>query len=315
MSLFGYGSGCCPCTNCVVAVPEDKWYAVQWFGKYSQLLTPGLHCLGCDCLGKCITLGSISKRVQERRFKACSKTKDAVFTDVQVAVQYAVRFENAEKALYGLTNVEAQLQMFAGDVLRSSIADMTLEEAFQRHDGVAEAVSRRLKQEMEPYGIDILRVLVTEIMPDKSVVEAMNRIQTERYLRAAAYVNAQAKKLVAVKGAEGDADATHMQGLGIARMRGAILDGLRETVGMTDSGSADPEHMSTMLLLTQSMETLSNIASSKKASVVFIPQAKNGGSAAKGAVAAPPPLMKMSNSDSVEGLHGAKTRNGFLPLM
>merc|ERR1712187_1083550 len=83
-------SGCIPCTNCCVTVPQDKYFAVEKFGKYSHMLAPGLAVAGCDVCGCCIQFRSISSRVSQNDIIVQTKTKDNVFVVAKVAVQQSV---------------------------------------------------------------------------------------------------------------------------------------------------------------------------------------------------------------------------------
>lgn len=49
-------------------------------------------------------------------------------------------------------------------------------------------------------------------------------------LRVAANEKAEAEKILQIKKAEGEAEAKYLSGLGIARQRQAIVDGLRDSV-------------------------------------------------------------------------------------
>eukprot|EP00401_Gymnodinium_catenatum_P022576 CAMPEP_0117530394 /NCGR_PEP_ID=MMETSP0784-20121206/38321_1 /TAXON_ID=39447 /ORGANISM="" /LENGTH=79 /DNA_ID=CAMNT_0005326737 /DNA_START=46 /DNA_END=281 /DNA_ORIENTATION=+ len=72
-------AGCIACTNCFVTVPQDKWYAVEKFGKFSHMLGPGLSMVGPDCCGCCISYRSITSRVEQNICSIRTKTKDNVF--------------------------------------------------------------------------------------------------------------------------------------------------------------------------------------------------------------------------------------------
>ena len=99
---------------------QDKWYAVEKFGKYSHMLGPGLSFGGCDVGGCCLTYRSITSRVEQIMVTVSTKTKDNVFVTAQVAVQQSVKPEATVDAMYKLTNVHAQIDSYVADVVRSS---------------------------------------------------------------------------------------------------------------------------------------------------------------------------------------------------
>jgi len=92
-------------------------------------------------------------------------------------------------------------------------------------------------------------------------------------LRVASNEKAEAEKILQIKRAEGDAESKYLAGLGVARQRQAIVDGLRDSViafsenvpGTTSKDILD------MVLMTQYFDTMKDIGASSKSNAVFIP--------------------------------------------
>lgn len=258
-------------TNCFVTVPQDKYYAVEHFGKYSHMLKPGLSFAGFDLCGCCINFRSITSRVDQIMVQVHTKTKDNVFVTARVAVQQSVKPENTVDAIYKLSDVHAQIDSYVSDVVRSCVPHMTLDESFEKKDDVSNAVQTKLTVEMATYGFQIHKALVTELVPNNEVVQSMNEINKQKRLRDAAIMAAEAEKVKVVKAAEASADAAQLQGEGIARQRRAIIDGLRESITHGSGEQLSTEKISELLLITQYFETLRDIAASSKAQTVFLP--------------------------------------------
>merc|ERR1711862_454826 len=108
-----------------------------------------------------------------------TKTKDNVFVTAQVAVQQSVIPEHVQEAMYKLTDVHAQIDSYASDVIRSQVPLMTLDEAFEKKDDISNAIQERLMKEMASYGFQIHKALVTELTPDASVQQSMNEINKQ----------------------------------------------------------------------------------------------------------------------------------------
>merc|ERR1719171_1866137 len=243
----GHASGCLPCTNCCVTVPQDKWYAVENFGKYSHMLQPGLAFAGLDCCGCCITFRSITSRVDQTICQVRTKTKDNVFVNVLVAVQQSVIPDAVEKAIYKLSNVDAQIDSYVSDVVRSQVPKLTLDEAFEKKDDISDACQTQLQESMAGYGFQIHKALVTELQPDAEVAQSMNEINKQKRLRDAALMAAEAEKIKIVKQAEAAADAQHLQGQGIARQRAAIIEGLKDSITSGSNEVLSSEKVSELL--------------------------------------------------------------------
>eukprot|EP00747_Dinoflagellata_sp_TGD_P219665 gnl/TRDRNA2_/TRDRNA2_91758_c0_seq1.p1 gnl/TRDRNA2_/TRDRNA2_91758_c0~~gnl/TRDRNA2_/TRDRNA2_91758_c0_seq1.p1 ORF type:complete len:300 (-),score=79.11 gnl/TRDRNA2_/TRDRNA2_91758_c0_seq1:65-964(-) len=270
--MSNFESGCLPCTNCFVTVPQDKWYAVEKFGKYDKIIGPGLSFTGIDICGTCIGYRSISSRVDEMPVMVQTKTKDNVFVNVRVAVQHSVIADNVHAALYKLSNVASQIDSYVSDVIRSQLPKMNLDDAFEKKDEISDAVQEQLKKGMADYGFQIHRALVTELMPNQQVMDSMNEINKQKRLRDASQMAAEAEKIRVVKAAEASAEAAFFQGQGIARQRGAIIDGLRNSIsGGNESDQIGQEKVSELLLMTQYFETLRDIATTSRQQTVFVP--------------------------------------------
>merc|ERR1719169_177357 len=148
---------------------------------------------------------------------------------------------------------------------------MMLDEAFEKKDDISIAVQEKLVKEMAIFGFQIHKALVTELVPDASVMASMNEINKQRRLRDASVMAAEAEKIKVVKAAEASADAAQLAGEGIARQRRAIIDGLRDSITHGTQESLTTEKISELLLITQYFETLRDIAANTKAQTVFRP--------------------------------------------
>jgi regulator of protease activity HflC (stomatin/prohibitin superfamily) len=191
----------CMCCQCVrtqeVGIVED-------LGQFKRLLSPGCTFVCWPCGN---VVGTLSLRIQQLDVVCETKTKDNVFVQVAVAVQYRVLAESAYEAFYRLTDPRGQIQSYVFDVVRSTVPKMELDESFSSKEDIAENVKNSLTEVMLGYGYEILNTLVTDIAPDAKVKASMNEINASRRLKEAASHKAEADKVRQVKAAEGDAEA------------------------------------------------------------------------------------------------------------
>merc|ERR1719356_67614 len=242
-----------------------------------MVLGSGLHFVGADCMGCCVTFRSITRRVEQNDVLVETKTKDNVFVLVKVSVQQQVIPEQADSAMYKLANVSAQIDSYVSDVVRSQIPKMTLDEAFENKDIVSAAVQDNLVKSMHEYGFQIIKALVTELKPSQDVMNSMNEINKQKRLRDAALMASEAEKIRVVKKAEADCEASRLQGEGIAKQREAIVEGLKRSVTSGTSEQLSSEKVSELLLITQYFETLKEIGANSKSNSVFIPHSPADG--------------------------------------
>jgi len=104
-----------------------------------------------------------------------------------------------------------------------------------------------------------MTTLVTDLSPDAKVKASMNEINASRRLKEAASHKAEADKVRQVKAAEAEAEARYLSGLGVARQRKAIVEGLQSSVSefSQEVEGATPKDVMDILLLSQYFDTLS----------------------------------------------------------
>lgn len=256
---------------CCIQVDQSTVAIEEAFGKYTDVLEPGCHCvpwfLGYQIAGK------LTLRVQQLDVRCETKTKDNVFVNVVASIQYRAIADKASDAFYKLSNTRSQIQAYVFDVIRGTVPRLNLDDVFEQKTEVAKAVASELEKAMSHYGFEIVQTLIVDIEPDEHVKRAMNEINAAARLRLAANEKAEAEKIVQIKRAEGEAESKYLSGLGIARQRQAIVDGLRDSVlgfSVNVPGTTAKDVMD-MVLVTQYFDTMKEIGASSKSSAVFIP--------------------------------------------
>ncbi|KAK3440121.1 hypothetical protein EUGRSUZ_B00429 [Eucalyptus grandis] len=256
---------------CCVQVDQSTVAIKERFGKFDDVLQPGCHCLPW-ILGSQLA-GHLSLRVQQLDVRCETKTKDNVFVNVVASVQYRALANQASDAFYKLSNTEGQIQAYVFDVIRASVPRLNLDDVFKQKNEIAKAVEDEVEKAMSTYGYEIVQTLIVDIEPDGHVKRAMNEINAAARLRLAANEKAEAGKILQIKRAEGEAESRYLAGLGIARQRQAIVDGLRDSVlGFSENvpGTSAKDVMD-LVLITQYFDTMKEIGAASKSSAVFIP--------------------------------------------
>ncbi|KAL7463103.1 hypothetical protein ACHAXS_003487 [Conticribra weissflogii] len=245
----------CLCLQCV---REKEVGVVEDLGEFKRLIGEGPSCILWPLQS---VVGRLSLRVQQLDVVCETKTKDNVFVQVAVAVQYRVMTESAYDAWYRLTSPTSQIQAYVFDVIRSTVPRLELDQAFESKDDIAQAVLEQLQSVMKDYGYAIVNTLVTDLSPDHKVKASMNEINAAKRLKEAASHQAEADKVRQVKAAEAEAEARYLSGLGVARQRKAIVQGLQASVSefSDDVEGASPKDVMDILLLSQYFDTLNTV--------------------------------------------------------
>jgi len=243
---------------------------VERGGKYARLAQPGL---GFVCCPFEQLVGRLSFRVQQLNVTVETKTLDNVFVTAIVSVQFQVLREKVYEAFYALSNPTQQITAHVYDVMRSELPKLDLDAAFEAKEELALAVKAALSDTMTGYGYQILQALITDLDPDQRVKNAMNEINSSKRLKFAAAERAEGDKILQVKAAEAEAESKYLSGVGVAKQRKAIVDGLRLSVvefNQTVKDSSTKDVMD-LLLLTQYFDAINQIGGSANCKTTFIP--------------------------------------------
>ncbi|KAF5732302.1 hypersensitive-induced response protein 4 [Tripterygium wilfordii] len=259
--------------NCIFCgcVEQASIAVVERWGRFERLAEPGLHFFN-PLAGECLA-GLLSTRISSLDVRVETKTKDNVFVQLLCSIQYRVVKENADDAFYELQNPKEQIQAYVFDVVRALVPRMTLDELFEQKGEVAKAVLEELEKVMRAYGYSIEHILMVDIIPDASVRKAMNEINAAQRLQLASVYKGEAEKVLLVKKAEAEAEAKYLGGVGVAKQRQAITDGLRENIlnfSHKVEGTSAKEVMD-LIMITQYFDTIKDLGNSSKNTTVFIP--------------------------------------------
>mmetsp|Transcript_33569 Transcript_33569/g.80313 ORF Transcript_33569/g.80313 Transcript_33569/m.80313 type:complete len:280 (+) Transcript_33569:197-1036(+) len=258
------------CIPCCVCVSTSEVVVVERLGKFDRLLPPGLGFVVCPCEQ---SAGTVSFRVQQLDVRVETKTKDNVFVSTVVSVQYQVIREKAYQAYYSLTNTQQQITAHVYDVMRSQLPTLELDAVFEAKEDLALAVKNALQATMSDYGYQILQALITDIDPDIRVKQAMNEINSAKRLKFAVAEKAEGQKILQVKSAEAEAEAKYLSGVGVAKQRKAIVDGLRTSIVDFSDGvkGATSKDVMDLLLLTQYFDCVRDVGSASHCKTTFVP--------------------------------------------
>jgi regulator of protease activity HflC (stomatin/prohibitin superfamily) len=242
---------------------------VERFGKFNRVAQPGLHVL----VPWCETVRFMDLQIRQADVNVETKSKDNVFVTIPVSVQYQVLPEKVFEAYYKLSSPQKQIESYVFNSILGHVPTLTLDEAFEQQAQISAAVKKELDVVMSEFGYNILKALVTDIVPDAKVKAAMNDINAAQREQTAAQARGEAEKILKVKQAEAEAQSKALQGEGVAKQRAAIIQGLQASVEQFKSaveGSTARDVMA-MVLLTQYFDTLRDIGTLGKSSTILLP--------------------------------------------
>ena len=243
---------------------------VQRLGKFARIASPGLN-FKVPFIEAVVS--RISLQVQQLDVKVETKTKDNVFVQIPIAVQYRVDPDKIYDAFYKLSDPIKQIESFVYNVILGHVPKMTLDETFDQQAQIAIDVKNNLDESMREFGYGIVKALITDIVPDEKVKAAMNDINAAAREREATVSRGETEKLLLVKKAEAEAESKRLQGEGIANQRMAIVAGLRESVEKFSASLEGPaaKDAVALVLMTQYFDMMKEVAATNRSNTILMP--------------------------------------------
>jgi regulator of protease activity HflC (stomatin/prohibitin superfamily) len=247
---------------------------VQRLGKFARVAGPGLN-WKTPYLETVVR--RLSMKVQQFDVQVETKTQDNVFVQIPVSIQYKIMPDAVEAAFYKLSDPVKQIESMVYNVVLGHVPKMRLDDTFLNQADIASDLRDNLDASMKEYGYSIVKVLISDIVPDQKVKAAMNDINAAQREREATVSRAETNKMLLLKQAEAEAESKRLQGEGIANQRKAIITGLKDSVedfAKTVPGST-PQDVMQLVLMTQYFDTLKEIAANDHSNTILIPHTPN----------------------------------------
>jgi regulator of protease activity HflC (stomatin/prohibitin superfamily) len=172
------------------------------------------------------------------------------------------------------------------DVMRAQLPTLELDAVFEAKEDLALGVKQALSETFTSYGYQILQTLITDLDPDQRVKNAMNEINSSKRLMLAVAERAEGDKILQVKSAEAEAEAKYLSGVGVAKQRKAIVDGLRTSLVAFSEEIKDSSTKEVMdlLLLTQYFDMIRDVGSAGHCRTTFVPSSRTLGDELRGSL-------------------------------
>jgi len=296
--------------GCCICVEEAQVAVIQSCGKFARVEKAGCAAINCWCENRTGNLSlriqqhetSIETRTKDNVFvtiKLAMRVKIAE-SEAEFPLPRATgrKTKTAEKplletgepdqkkpklkdtisstellyrAFYKLRDPVGQLTAFIDNYFRFNAMLFTLDEMYAAKDGMTNELLNELNAKMNPYGYIVFDVLVTDIIPNKNVRDAMNDVVASEKEMMATVNRAQAEKASKILGAEAEARTRELEGEGIAAARRAIVEGLRSSVDDFQEAipATDAKELLTVVLMTQYMDTIKEAATKSRNTFVL----------------------------------------------
>jgi len=267
-----------PVNTVILFVPQQEAWIVERFGKYQQILQPGLNFL--------IPIVDSIKYVQSLKEIAIDVPHQAAITLDNVtltmdAVLY-LRIIDPYKASYGVEDPEYAITQLAQTTMRSEIGKIALDTVFRERESLNIAIVDAINTAAGAWGMKCMRYEIRDMKLPAKVQEAMQmQVEAERKKRAAVLesegireaainvaegqkrariLNSEANKAEQVNEATGEAEAL----IAIANARAASINAISAALAQENGMNAV-----SMNIAEQYVQAFGNLA--KETNTVVLP--------------------------------------------
>ena len=266
-------------------VPQNRAYVVERFGKFQSTKEAGLNFIlpFIDRISADRSLKEKAVDVPEQS----AITKDNISLSVDGVLYFRVL--DPYKATYGIDDYVFAVTQLAQTTMRSELGKMELDKTFEERDVLNTNIVAAINEAAGPWGIQVLRYEIKDIVPPQSVMEAMEaQMKAERVKRAqilesegdrqSAINRAEGAKASVVLAAEAEREEQVLRAEGEAKAIVAVALAQAESLRQVGQAAATEEGQKAVQfdLATKAIEA--KLAIAKESSVILLPD--NGTDAA-----------------------------------
>ena len=283
-------------------VPQNRAYVIERFGKYQSTKEAGLNFIFpfIDRVAADRSLKEQAVDVPEQS----AITKDNISLHVDGVLYFRVL--DPYKATYGVDDYVFAVTQLAQTTMRSELGKMELDKTFEERDQLNTNIVTSINEASGPWGIQVLRYEIKDIVPPNSVMEAMEaQMKAERVKRAqilesegdrqAAINRAEGAKQSVVLAAEADKAEQVLKAEGEAQAILAVAEAQAEALRKVGEAADTEEGQKAIQLdlATKAIESKQAIA--RESSIVLLPDGST--EAASLVTQAMAIINKMNNKD------------------
>ena len=240
-------------------VPQAKSYVVERLGSYLTTWANGIH-FKLPFIDRVSNKVTLKEQVKDFAPQPVI-TKDNVTMQIDTVVYFQIT--DPKLYTYGIEDPINAIENLTATTLRNIIGDLELDQTLTSRDIINAKMRSILDEATDPWGINVNRVEVKNIIPPRDIQEAMEkqmraeRERREKILQAegekeSAILKAEAHKEAKIKMAEGEAEA-------LLKLKKAEADGIK----LLKEAGADSS-----VLTLKSYEALEKVANGQSTKII-----------------------------------------------
>jgi regulator of protease activity HflC (stomatin/prohibitin superfamily) len=184
-------------------VPQNRALIIERFGKYHKTIEAGLN-----FVVPFIDTVAYDRSLKEQATDVPSQsaiTRDNISLIVDGVLYFRVL--DPYKASYGVDDYAFAVIQLAQTTMRSEIGKMELDKTFEERDSLNANIVTSINEAAGPWGVQVLRYEIKDIVPPASVMEAMERQMKAEREKRAKVLESEGDRQAAINVAEGEKQA------------------------------------------------------------------------------------------------------------
>ena len=183
----------------IIFVPQNRAFLIERFGKYQSTREAGLNFIipFVDSIGS-------NRSLKEQAVDVPSQsaiTRDNISLHVDGVLYFRVL--DPYKASYGVDDYVFAVTQLAQTTMRSELGKMELDKTFEERDQLNAHIVESINQASSPWGIQVLRYEIKDIVPPDSIMEAMEAQMKAERVKRAQILESEGDRQAAINVAEG----------------------------------------------------------------------------------------------------------------
>lgn len=262
----------------IILVSQNEAWIIERFGKYIATKEAGLNFI-VPFIDRIAAERSLKEQAVDVPSQSAI-TRDNITLSVDGVLYFRVL--DPYKATYGVEDYVFAVTQLAQTTMRSELGKMELDRTFEERSQLNASIVSAINEAANPWGIQVLRYEIKDIVPPRSVMDAMEaQMKAERVKRAqilesegdrqSAINVAEGQKQAQVLAAEADKQEQVLRAEGEAKAILAVAEAKAEALRKIGeaANTEDGQKAIQLDLATKAIEAKQAIA--KESSVVLLP--------------------------------------------
>ena len=184
-------------------VPQNRAWLIERFGKYQSTKEAGLN-----FIIPFIDRVAADRSLKEQAVDVPSQsaiTRDNITLSVDGVLYFRVL--DPYRATYGVDDYVFAVTQLAQTTMRSELGKMELDKTFEERSQLNASIVTAINEASDPWGIQVLRYEIKDIVPPRSVMDAMEAQMKAERVKRAQILESEGDRQAAINVAEGKKQA------------------------------------------------------------------------------------------------------------